>query len=247
MRRDQRDVNRSWARRGGRPVNAGADGVGRGVRAVLLDLDGTLVLSEGVHRRCWQHFFDHWGVTVDEREYRRGYMGRRPADVIREVAGPWAGSDAQAAVRAMTGVALGLVAEVGIVPGAVDLVRLFGDLGVRTAVVTSAGRDWAERVLADTLGIRELVDVVVSAGDVALGKPSPEGYLAACAALGVRPADCLAFEDSSSGVRALVGAGVRNIVGVATTAPPGELTARGARWTVPDLHPVRVAAVVSGN
>jgi sugar-phosphatase len=231
-------------------VNAWADEAGTGaragVRAVLLDLDGTLVLSEGVHRRCWQHFFDYWGVSVDEAEYRRGYMGRRPADVIREVAGPWAGSDTEAAVRVMTGFALGLVSEVVVVPGAVDLVRLFADLGVRMAVVTSAGRRWAERVLDETLGIRELVDVVVSAGDVARGKPSPEGYLAACAALGVRPADCLGFEDSSSGVRALAEAGVRGIVGVATTSAPGELTAWGARWTVSDLHPGRVSAVVAG-
>ena len=39
--------------------------------AVLLDLDGTLVLSEHIHRRVWQRFFDQWHLEVDDRDYTR--------------------------------------------------------------------------------------------------------------------------------------------------------------------------------
>ena len=47
--------------------------------AVLLDLDGTLVLSEHIHRRVWQRFFDEWRLEVDDRDYARSYRGRRAA------------------------------------------------------------------------------------------------------------------------------------------------------------------------
>ena len=58
---------------------------------LLLDLDGTLVLSEPVHRLTWRHFFDLWGAEVDDHQYEQTFMGRRAADVLAAVPGPWTG------------------------------------------------------------------------------------------------------------------------------------------------------------
>ena len=125
------------------------------------------------------------------------------------------------------------------VDGAVALVRELAARGHRLAVVTSAGRGWAGRVLDDVLGVGDALEVVVTAEEVEVGKPSPEGYLTACRRLGVAPAGCAAVEDAPSGVRALVAAGVRRVVGVTTTTPAAALLAAGATTTVPDLHPAR--------
>lgn len=210
--------------------------------AVLLDLDGTLVLSEEVHRLAWQAFFETWGVTVTDTDYEQHYMGRRPGDVIAGVPGPWTGTDAAAVLSTMTAFTLERADGVEVVPGAATLVQ---QLRVKypVAVITSAGAAWAHHLLGEVLGVRHLVDVVVTAEDTTAGKPSPEGYLKACAALRARPGHCLAFEDSPSGVRALVAAGVRDIVGVTTTAAEADLTGAGARWTVPDLTSVSVRDV----
>lgn len=209
---------------------------GTACKAVLMDLDGTLVLSEDVHRRAWQAFFDAWAVKITEAEYEQHYMGRRPADVITGVPGPWTGTDSVAALATMTAFTLDHADSVQVVPGATELIRQ-----LRTkyllSVVTSAGAQWARRILENVLDVRGLVDVVVTSEDITCGKPSPEGYLRACAALRVRPEQCLAFEDSPSGVRSLVAAGVRDIVGVTTTATAADLTHAGARWTVADLTP----------
>ncbi|MET9671253.1 HAD family phosphatase [Streptomyces sp. NPDC006475] len=207
--------------------------------AVLLDLDGTLVLSEDVHRRAWHAFFDTWGVEVTATDYEQHYMGRRPSDVITGVPGPWTGTDAAAALATMTAYTLEHADSVKPVPGAAALIRQLR-IKYPLGVVTSAGAQWAQHLLEDVLEVRDMVDVVITSEEITCGKPSPEGYLKACTALRARPEQCLAFEDSPSGIQALVAAGVRDIVGVTTTATTADLTLAGARWTVPDLAPARL-------
>jgi sugar-phosphatase len=204
--------------------------------AVLLDMDGTLVLSEHVHRQTWWRFFDSWGVTVSEEEYERHYLGRRARDVLDEVPGPWTGTDTSAALRAMDELAAELSDAVTVVPGAPELLRTLHCSGRPVAVVTSAGRDWARHVLDVVLGVADEVSVLVTAEDVRCGKPAPEGYLLACERLGRAPGDCAGVEDSPSGVRALVAASVGTVVGITTTSSAAELHAAGAGWTVPDLR-----------
>jgi mannitol-1-/sugar-/sorbitol-6-phosphatase len=204
--------------------------------ALLLDLDGTLVLSEKAHRMTWQHFFDTWGVEVDDREYQRNFMGRRAEDVLAVVPGPWTGHDLGAIAAKMTAHAETLGHVVEPVPGAASLIRRAADAGVPVAVVTSAGTGWAEDVLGRLLDVRELVQVLVTAEQVVMGKPSPEGYLRGCELLAVPPAECAGVEDSTSGIRALLDAGVGHVVGITSTSPAEELLAAGAHRTVADLE-----------
>ena len=116
-------------------------------------------------------------------------------------------------------------------PGAVRLVRSIAAAGVPLGLVTSAGRRYAEESLVD-LGVRELFTVVVTAEDVTAGKPDPEGYRAACRALGVAPAACVVFEDAPAGVAAAKAAGAY-CVAVATSHDAAELSA--ADRVVPGL------------
>lgn len=80
----------------------------------------------------------------------------------------------------------------------------------RVAVVTSAPRELALRRLMAP-GITP-PDLLVSAEDVATGKPSPEGYLRAAVAVGVRPDACVVFEDAEAGIRAALAAGAETVV-----------------------------------
>ncbi|WP_308818441.1 HAD family hydrolase [Pseudonocardia alni] len=207
---------------------------------VVFDLDGTLVLSEHVHRRTWARFFAEWGAEVDDETYRHRFMGRRAADALREVDGPWRATDTDELVARLAGHGTALADDVDVVPGAPALLRSLAGRGHRLAVVTSARRGWADRVLGDVLGTAPLLELVVTAEDVVRGKPDPEGYLTACRRLDADPAGCVAFEDSVAGVSSLVAAGMGTIVGVRTTAGDAELIAAGAHRTVPDLTPRRL-------
>jgi sugar-phosphatase len=219
-------------------------GVSHRPAGVLLDLDGTLVLSEPVHRLTWRHFFDLWGAEIDDAEYEQTFMGRRATDVLAAVPGPWSGRNLRAISAEMMAHAQTLGHAVEAVPGASAFVRRTTDAGVPVAVVTSAGPAWAEEVLGPVLGVRERVRVLVTAEDVAAGKPSPDGYLRACERLGVDPVRCAGVEDSPSGIRALLAAGVGRTVGVTTTSSAADLIAAGVEWTVADLRDPWLAALV---
>jgi sugar-phosphatase len=121
------------------------------------------------------------------------------------------------------------------------------DAGVPVAVVTSAGPAWADEVLGAVLGIRDRVHVLVTAEDVTTGKPAPEGYVRGCELLGLAPARCAGVEDSASGIRALLSAGVGRVVGITTTSSTADLLAAGAHRTLADLRDPWLAALLVGS
>jgi HAD superfamily hydrolase (TIGR01509 family) len=106
-------------------------------------------------------------------------------------------------------------------PGALELLRELKDAGVKTALVTMSMRTMAMRV-AESIGF-DAFDLVVAGDDVQFGKPHPEPYLKAASLLGVDPANCVAFEDSKTGLTSaeLAGTmaiGIPNVVRI----PPQE-------------------------
>jgi sugar-phosphatase len=204
--------------------------------ALLLDLDGTLVDSEPLHRAAYRSFFAARGWAYDE-ETLSLFTGRRADDVFATEPGPWSGEPP----AALHDEVLGHLDPDRLpepVPGVVELVDAVAAAGVPLAVVTSAGPDWVAATVDRLLGVRERFEVVVTRDDVEDGKPHPAGYRLACRRLGVDPAWSVAVEDSPAGVTAAVAAGVGRVYGVTTTWPGEVLDEAGATGVVPDLHPL---------
>ena len=105
-------------------------------------------------------------------------------------------------------------------PGAVEVVRAAAGL-VPVAIATNAPRAIAEVSVA-VLGLGQLIPVLVSVSDVRAGKPAPDVYLAAAAALEVPAAACLAVDDTHTGLSAAVAAGMRTVAfGPPSRVPEG--------------------------
>jgi len=203
------------------------------ISALLLDLDGTLVDSEPLHRRGYRAFLQSRGWDVPDLSV---FTGRRAEDVFATEPGPWAGHDpALLLAEVLPFVPSDPAAPVA---GARELLLAAKAAGVPVAIVTSAGPPWVERCLAESLDLPGGVDLVVTALDVADGKPDPAGYALACSKLGVAPADAVAVEDSPAGVRAALCAGVRRVHGVHTTHAAARLSAAGAVEVHADLRPI---------
>lgn len=204
--------------------------------ALLLDLDGTLVDSEPIHRRGYAAFFAARRWSVPDLSI---FTGRRAEDVFATEPGPWTGHDPLALLEEVLTFIPSDPAEP--VSGAVELMRLAHSSGIAMAIVTSAGPDWVARCIT-TLDCP--VDVIVTAADVVDGKPDPAGFALACVRLGLAPGDTWAVEDSPAGVRAALGAGIDVVHGVTTTHDPDALRAAGAHAVHPDLTPL-VALIAS--
>jgi sugar-phosphatase len=202
------------------------------VTALLLDLDGTLVDSEPLHRARYRTWFAHRGWAYDDSVAAQ-FTGRRADDVFRTVDGPWNGEDPDALLAEI--VALEphrrLPEPVG---GAVEAIAWARASGIPLALVTSATTRWAARAL-EPLGGIDAFDTTVTRDDVELGKPDPACYALACERLAVDAAAALACEDAPDGVRSAAGAGVGTVVGVTTSFPEQALVDAGAHRTLPDL------------
>lgn len=174
-------------------------------KALLFDMDGTLVDSTAVVEDLWTEFAKHYGLEVGELlEYSHG---RQTIDTLRRFLPGNPGELAKIAgdLESREASRVDGIVEV---PGARAFVRQLGNTPY--AVVTSAGRELAETRMR-AVGL-EIPEVLVAAEDVIAGKPSPEGYLRAAAQLGVDISDCVAFEDAPAGLQAAINSGARTIV-----------------------------------
>ncbi len=208
---------------------------GVSVSALLLDLDGTLVNSEPLHREGYRSFFAAKGWDVPDLGI---FSGRRALDGFATEGGPWSGLDPQVVLDEV----LTHVPDEDPEPvrGARELILAARSSGTPTAIVTSAGPPWVERSLS-ALGLGlDSIDLVVTALDVVAGKPDPEGFALAWERLSADPANAVAAEDSPAGIRAARAAGVRHVVGIATTHDSAALLAAGATEVHDDLRSLEV-------
>jgi len=173
-------------------------------RAILFDMDGTLVDSTVVVEQVWARFADRFGL--DLAVILETSHGRRMEDSIARF-GP-TGIDVAEVKKDLSDFEFVTTEGVVAVRGAADFVRSLPADGV--ALVTSAGRELATMRMR-SVGV-PIPGVVVTAEDVDRGKPHPDPYLAAAAALGVDPADAIVFEDADAGIESGLAAGMRVVV-----------------------------------
>jgi sugar-phosphatase len=189
------------------------------VRAILSDLDGVLVDSARVIERAWRTWAAH--RRLDPDEVARAGSGVRTIDVVRRFAPEL---DAEAEAARLEAWETQNADGVAALPGALELVRAVPP--ERFAIVTSGTRPLALARLRAS-GLPQPA-VLVTADDVAAGKPDPAGYLLAARRLLVRPQDCVVLEDAPAGVAAGLAAEM-TVIGVTTTHDAGELSAAHRR------------------
>ncbi|GIH76647.1 hypothetical protein Plo01_30760 [Planobispora longispora] len=207
-----------------------AAGVLEGVRAVLLDMDGTLVDSDAAVERSWRTWAVRYGLPEDA--VVAAVHGYPAPTSIRRLLPRLSEEEVADAAQVLLDLECTDLDGVVAARGAGELLAVLAERAIPWAVVTGSGAGLAEARLA-AAGITP--PLLVSLDDVAVGKPDPEGYLMAAAELGVAPAACLAVEDSDPGIAAGRAAGMpvaalRGLSGDLSIAHLGELAARlGAR------------------
>lgn len=204
------------------------------LQGVLLDLDGTLLDSEPMHRAAFRSFFADRGWDVDPDVYSL-FTGRRGADVFATTPGPWAGEDPDALVAEVLGHLSDVDGPPAPADGATELITGWHARGIPLALVTSATRTWAEYAVEEVLGVRQCFSALITWEDVTEGKPHPAPYTAGCRALHVDPGTATAIEDSIAGVQAAVAAGVGRVVAITATTDGDRLRDAGAHQVVETL------------
>uniref|UniRef100_A0AAU2JLK1 HAD-IA family hydrolase n=1 Tax=Streptomyces sp. NBC_00049 TaxID=2903617 RepID=A0AAU2JLK1_9ACTN len=204
-------------------------------KALLLDMDGTIVNSDAVVERCWRD----WAVShgLDPQEALKVVHGRQGYATMAVLL-PDRPMEVNLAENAVM-LARETADTDGVVPvvGAPEFMAAID--GLPHALVTSA--DAALAAARMTAAALPMPEVRVTAESVEASKPDPEGFLKGAAALGMDPADCIVFEDSAAGIAAGLAAGMR-VIGVGPRAAAHAPTAH-----VADLKALRVKATPDGS
>ncbi|WP_116090414.1 HAD-IA family hydrolase [Sphingomonas crusticola] len=184
---------------------------GRSFDAFLFDMDGTLLDSIASANRCWQRWAE--GHGLDFALIQPTMHGRRAVETIRRW-GPHLDVDREFAVLVQA--EMDDMDDVVAIAGADAFLRALP--ADRWALVTSAPRELALRRI-DAAGLIR-PPLLITADDVAHGKPAPDCFLMAADALGVAPGRCLVWEDAAAGIAAAEAAAMEVVVIGATHATP---------------------------
>ena len=181
-------------------------------RAVLWDMDGTLIDSEEFHWISWRNTLANEGIAITREQFLSSFGQRNDSIIPR-----WLGAAAtpkriDKIANAKEELYRDLVHRHGItpLPGVANWVHRLHNEGWLQAIASAAPRANIDAVL-EALAATHIFQGIVSAEDVHRGKPDPEVYLTAAARVGVSPDRCIVVEDAVAGVEGARRAGMRSI------------------------------------
>ena len=190
-------------------------------KAVIFDMDGTLIASTEADYLAWKKLFAEYGIDLTFEKYYP-LLGKKSIDVISSGL-QLKGDDVQKALDKKMANYREVVREKGIsiIPGAAELIK-YCKRKVPIALATSSRME-KMTMMMEMAGFIELFNAIVTGGEIYHGKPSPDIFLLTAKKLGIDPADCLVFEDAISGVQSAIAAGMRCIA-ITTTHTAAELS-----------------------
>ncbi|HYG05528.1 MAG TPA: HAD family phosphatase [Stenotrophomonas sp.] len=197
-------------------------------QAVIFDMDGLMLDSERAITRCLARAAEEQGQAIED-SYWLSMVGKGDA-ACRTMLAERIGEAPAQALLARCHVLYDAVVEAGVPlrPGIMELLDLLVARGIPRAVATSTRRPLALRKL-EASGLLQRFDAICTSTDVAQPKPAPDIYLLAAQRLRVAPPHCLVLEDSPTGVRAALAAGMTPIQVPDLLAPDAEVRALGHR------------------
>ncbi|TVP62277.1 MAG: HAD family hydrolase [Nodularia sp. (in: Bacteria)] len=201
--------------------------------AILFDLDGTIVNTDPIHFQAWQKMLLSYDLQIDEIFYKSRISGGLNPEIIKDILPQLSVAEGEKFADEKEALFRQLAPHLQPLSGFAELIAWTKTHQLKRALVTNAPRQNAKFML-EVLGITEAFHTIVLADDCIAGKPDPEPYQVALNKLGITAEQAIALEDSPSGIRSAVGAGIRTI-GIASTHEPQALQQVGTFMAISDF------------
>ncbi|WP_299289242.1 HAD family phosphatase [uncultured Mucilaginibacter sp.] len=180
-------------------------------KAFLFDMDGTMVDNMAYHGQAWFDILNNdLGAGLSKDEVKKEMYGKNP-EVLERVFGKGKFSPEEMdeyAMKKEKDYQERFRPHLKLIAGLDDFLKKADEQQILLAIA-SAAIPFNIDFVVDNLYIRHFFKAIISADDVDKSKPHPETFLKAAAALGVKPEDCIVFEDAPKGVEAAKNAGMK--------------------------------------
>jgi HAD superfamily hydrolase (TIGR01509 family) len=180
------------------------------LKAILFDLDGTLIDSEHFYLDSWNEILTEAGAQLTFDDWNSNYMGttvHANAQKLKEKYNIPDPIDELIARRRQLTINRFKTTDVGLMPFVRENLEYYQTKGLKMAVATSSQREDVDAIF-ERNGLAPFFEFIITRNDVANGKPHPESYLRCVEQLGVQKHECVVFEDTYTGVTAAKAAGL---------------------------------------
>lgn len=184
----------------------------KGIQAVIFDLDGLMIDSEPLSKVAWNLLLAEYDQELSDAEFRStiGLDSLATSSLLKGLKG--LDEEAERLDEKIEGLRLEIIqTEAEAVDGLEELIRILIERGFKIGVASNSPINYVEAAL-EAINLRNHFPCVMGVDQVVEGKPEPDLYLGVAKCLSVEPVACLAFEDSPSGMRSALAAGMRCVV-----------------------------------
>ena len=208
-------------------------------KAVIWDLDATIIDSHGDHLEAWRNTLARHGIIVSDDDVRHKF-GKTGLEIVSDIVQE----------RGLKGFSEDHIRKIAhekaeyyrrqgsiiLMRGAIEAIRIFHGKGMKMAIATASPKSNIDKVLEKT-EVGRYIEAFVAAEDITRAKPYPDMLLLAARRLGVKPGECIAIDDSFLGIKAANAAGMKSVA-VATGEWPLETLKKEAAMAFRDLNEI---------
>ena len=186
------------------------------IKACIFDLDGVIVDTAVYHYKAWKRLANQMGFdfTEEQNELLKGVSRVRSLEIILGIGGLTKTETEQEELATLKNKwyvdMIGQMKPDEILPGAKEFVQACRDAGIKTALGSASKNSM---MILAKINMVDLFDAIIDGNKVSKAKPDPEVFLKGAEELGVKPSECVVFEDAIAGVEAAVNGGMK-VVGV---------------------------------
>ncbi|MGN6267847.1 MAG: HAD family hydrolase [Ginsengibacter sp.] len=193
-------------------------------KAVIFDLDGTLLDNNSFHRKTWEAYLKNIEKVISPEEFNAYINGRTNKDAIEYIYGRKMSEEESTKYTLEKEALYRQIYKPFIkpVPGLLHFLEILHKKNIPMAIATSGIQPNID-FMFENLPIKHYFKVIVNSSHIVNGKPHPEIYLKAASLLDISPKNCLVFEDAVVGIRSAKAAGMK-VIAVATTQTKEELS-----------------------
>jgi beta-phosphoglucomutase len=214
-------------------------------KALIFDMDGTLIDNMRFHQDAWGEWFRAQGLPFDDAAFFKATAGRHNDEIFAMTFPDMPASEYPALVQSKELMYQKLYApHKAVVAGLIAFLESAKAAGIPCAVGTAAPQMNIDFIL-EPMGLAKYFQAVVNPSDTIRGKPHPDIFVEAARRLGVAPTDCVVFEDAPMGLQAAHHGAMRSIA-LSTHLSAQELVKESPAHIMADYTSIRIEAAVDG-